>query len=768
MIRAVRRSGVRRFISTLRAVGRHYGLERKFALAVAIAAVFFGVVTVIAWTGARGFTPDRETVIWLLYVDTVLVLALGAVVARQIAKVWSERRRGLAGSGLHVRIVVLFSLVAVAPAILVAVFSALFLNFGLQAWFNERVRTAVFSSDAIAEAYLEEHRQNIRAEAFSMAYALDQEAPALMRSQRLFDRRLTVEARVRSLSEALVVDGNGRVVARDPLSLTLEFDRVPLEALEQASQGETVVLTTDGEERVRALIKLNRFIDYYLVVGRFIQPEVLQNIERTTMAVNQYRWLEESREGILITFVVIFIVVALLLLLAAVWIGLALATQISKPVSTLVTAAERVRKGDLGVRVKNAGSVGEIEILSRAFNRMTSQLEAQREGLLYANKNLDDRRRFTEAVLSGVSAGVIGIDADGLIELPNRSASELLGLDLDAAIGKPIGEVIPEMTPLINAARVGLHGHGEQEVKIVRQGETLTLFARVVSERLDGDVVGFVLTFDDITARVQAERKAAWADVARRIAHEIKNPLTPIQLASERLKRKYMDEITSDPETFRACTETIGRQVDDIRRMVDEFSSFARMPRPQLQPENLSEIITQCVFLEQNRHPEMRIDLALPPKPVHLVCDARQVSQALTNVLKNAAEAILARDVSATEPGRISVRLEPEDERSARVTLIVEDNGRGLPGEDRNRLTEPYVTTRDKGTGLGLAIVKKIMEDHNGEILIEDRDGGGARVSLVFHAAGQPAAVSGEPTVDGQTAPAEPGNVVRLQGRKTS
>jgi two-component system nitrogen regulation sensor histidine kinase NtrY len=772
MIQAARRSGLRRFIKILRVVGRQYGLERKLAFAVAIAAIFFGLVTVVAWTGPRGLTPDRDTVIWLLYVDAILVLVLGAVVGRQIVKVWSERRRGMAGSGLHVRIVLLFSLVAVAPAILVAVFSALFLNFGLQAWFNERVRTAVFSSEAIAQSYLEEHRKNIRAEAFAMANALEREAPALMRNRRFFDSRLAVEARVRSLSEALVVDGSGRVVARDPLSLTLEMDRVPEDAVEQASLGEIVVLTADGEERVRALVKLDRFIDYYLVVGRFIQPEVLQNIERTEVAVNQYRWLEESREGILITFVVIFIVVALLLLLAAVWIGLGLATQISKPISTLVIAAERVRKGDLRVRVKNTGSPGEIETLSRAFNRMTSQLESQHDGLLHANRHLEERRRFTEAVLSGVSAGVIGIDADGLIELPNRSASELLECDLRAAIGQPLAQVVPEMAPLLNEAQAGTKAHGEQEIKVIRDGRTRNLFARIVNERRGQDIVGFVVTFDDITARVEAERKAAWADVARRIAHEIKNPLTPIQLASERLKRKYMSEVTSDPEAFRACTDTIGRQVDDIRRMVDEFSSFARMPRARLNRENFSEITAQCVFLEQNRHQDITIDLALPPKPVHLVCDARQVSQALTNILKNAAEAILGRnETAAMEPGHISVTLENavDNEGSGTVTLSVKDNGRGLPAEDRHRLTEPYVTTRQKGTGLGLAIVKKIMEDHSGDLMIEDRKGGGADVRLVFKTIGRTTtAADGEAAADHDTNSDLGERVVQLQGRKTS
>ncbi|HYN39048.1 MAG TPA: HAMP domain-containing protein, partial [Rhodospirillales bacterium] len=506
---------------------RRYGLDRKLAIVVVLAAVVSGVVTVIAWTGSAEFGPDPDVVIVLLYLDTVLLLLLGAIVVRQLVRVWAERRRGLAGSGLHVRIVILFSLVAVTPAILVAVFSALFLNFGIQAWFSERVRTAVEASSAVAQAYLGEHRQSIRAEAFAMANDLNRDASALMRNPSAFDELLGVQAALRSLSEAVVVDGSGRIVSRAPLSLSLELDLVPWEAIEEADTGEVVVLSTERDDRVRAAVKLNRFIDAYLVIGRFLDPAVLAQIERTEMAVAQYRRLEQSREGILITFVMIFVIVALLLLLAAVWMGLTLATHISRPISGLIAAAERVRDGDMTVRVKPATTIGEFAMLGRAFNRMTSQLQSQQTGLLLANRDLDERRRFTEAVLSGVSAGVIGLDARTTINLPNRSAAELIGLDLDAVRGIPLAEVIPEMGELIRAAVAHPDRPCEAEVRLIRAARPRTLIVRIVAERLAGEVIGYVVTFDDITALVQAERKAAWADVARRIAHEIKNPLTP-------------------------------------------------------------------------------------------------------------------------------------------------------------------------------------------------------------------------------------------------
>lgn len=731
-----RRSFARRCNLLWKILDRRWGIERKLAFAVVLAALISGTVTVFSWTGAADFGPDPNTVVVLLYLDTILLLLLGAIVVRQLMRVWAERRRGLAGSGLHVRIVILFSLVAVTPAILVAVFSALFLNFGIQAWFSERVRTAVESSSAVARAYLGEHRQSIRAEAFAMANDLNREAATLMRNPEIFEQLLAAQAGVRSLSEATVIDGNGRVIAQATLSLALQLELVPSEAIEQADRGQVALLTSERDERVRAVIKLNRFIDAYLVIGRFIDPEVLAEIQRTEMAVAQYQRLEQSREGILITFVMIFVIVALLLLLAAVWMGLTLATHISRPISGLIAAAERARDGDLSVRVKPTTTIGEFGMLGRAFNRMTSQLQSQQQGLLLANRDLDERRRFTEAVLSGVSAGVIGLDAHATINLPNRSASELLGFDLDAARGTPLAEVVPEMAGLINNAIEQPDRSCQSEIRLIRAGRPRTLMVRVVAERLQGEVLGYVVTFDDITALVMAERKAAWADVARRIAHEIKNPLTPIQLASERLKRKYSREIKSDPDTFVACTETIIRQVEDIGRMVDEFSSFARMPRPDLKLENLNELVQQAVFLERNRFPHIHIELDVPEQPVELLCDSRQVSQALINVLKNAAEAVEGRNGlnAVLPPGWIGVTVREEIINAVQrlVYVDIEDNGRGLPEENRDRLTEPYVTTRAKGTGLGLAIVKKIMEDHNGDLSIEDRNRGGARVSLVF------------------------------------
>lgn len=724
----------RRLFARVRRWNRKSSFSRKLAFALAVAAVASGVATLATMTQPK---TDPQVVLTLLYLDILFALPLGAVVAWRLVRLWGERRRGQAGSGLHARLVVLFGLVAVTPAILVAVFAGLFLNFGLESWFSDRVRTALNASEAVAEAYLKEHKLSIVSQISAMANDLNRNAAALMRNPQRFENVLSTQAALRSLPQAAVIDSQNRVIVRTRLSLSMEFDTVPHDVLDKAaSSGEVVVLTGEQDDRVRAIIKLDRFVDAYLVVSRFVDPEVMEQTERAQGAVSQYETLEKHRESIQISFVMIFVVVALLLLLAAVWIGLNLATQMARPISNLIFAADRVGKGDLSARVASAGSSDEIGTLSRAFNRMTEQIENQQHGLIEANRELDERRRFTEAVLTGVTAGVIGLDSEQRITLPNTSAERLLATDLGGALGADIRQVFPEVSDLMQEVRGRPERTRQAQVRITRHRRVRNLLVRVAAEHVDQEVVGYVVTFDDITELLNAQRKAAWADIARRIAHEIKNPLTPIQLSAERLKRKYFKEIQSDRDTFAMCTETIVRQVEDIGRMVDDFSSFARMPQPEMKAENLAEICRQAVFVESTRHPEIHVDLRLPKKKIALRCDSRQIGRALGNVLKNAAESVDRREAGAggLPPGEIVVEVREEKTGDGgRLVVEVTDNGVGLPEEQRDRLTEPYVTTREKGTGLGLAIVKKIMEDHNGDLVLDDREPAGARVSLVFH-----------------------------------
>jgi two-component system nitrogen regulation sensor histidine kinase NtrY len=702
-------------------------LVRKAAILLGIAALGSVVASYLALRGLPPFgarRPDMDQLFLLL--NLVLVLPLLAIVVWRVVQVWTERRRGLAGSRLHVRLVVLFSLVAVIPTIVVAVFSYLLFNFGVQAWFSERVRVALSASQAVAEAYLHEHQQTIRADVVSMANDLNRDAAILGVNRQRLNQLVAAQAALRSLTEAVVFDADGTLLSRYGFSLALSLEPVPEWAMRQADSGDVAVMTSDNDDRVRALVRVPA-LGAYLYVGRFVDPTVINHMEQTQRAVAQYEQMEGERSSFQVAFSLVFLAVGVLLLTGAVWVGLSFATKLARPISSLVVAAEQVRAGDLAARVPEGDSVAEFSSLSRAFNRMTHQLEAQQGELIEANRQLDQRRRFTETVLAGVSAGVIGLDLEGRINLPNRSASILLGVDLDQAIGQDLAEVAPEMAALFAEASRRPERLAQSQVQVSRRGRSATLLVRIAAERAEGEVKGYVVTFDDITELLSAQRKAAWADVARRIAHEIKNPLTPIQLSAERLKRKYTKEIKNDLDTFTTCTDTIIRHVGDIGRMVDEFSSFARMPAPIIRDEDLIEIVRQAVFLQRTSTPEIRFNLDIPPA-ARLACDARQVSQALVNLLKNAAESIQARDAGAP-PGEITLRLR---DAAGQLALIVEDNGRGLPQEGRERLAEPYVTTRAKGTGLGLAIVKKIMEDHGGELVLEDREGGGARVMLVF------------------------------------
>ena len=712
------------------------GVARRLAIALAAAALACGISTYLAMSGSAPFESSPRTVLILLNVDLVLLLLLGTVVAHRLVRLWLERRRGSAGSRLQSRLVTLFGVVAVTPAILVSIFSALFLDLGLQAWFSQQVRTALEESSAVAAAYLKEHREGIRADVLAMATDLNRQAPQLNQNAVLLTQLVNRLAELRGLSEALVLARDGRVIAQDGLTFSLGLERIPETAMEQAEAGETVVLGSETEDRVRALVRLDRFVDGYLFVGRFIESGVLDHVRKVESTVANYKKLELQRSGIEITFVLIFVVVALLILLASVWVGLVFANKMVKPISSLIAAAERVRTGDLGARVEEGAAGDEIGSLSRAFNRMTGQLESQRSELVAANRQLDERRRFSEAVLEGVSAGVLGLDADGAITLPNRSALSLLGIGADELIGQPLDRAIPEMAALLHEARGRPERVAQAQVEIRRDGRTRTLIVRIVSEAAGTEVNGFVVTFDDITALVAAQRTAAWADVARRIAHEIKNPLTPIQLSAERLKRKYLREIQTEPDIFTACTDTIVRQVGDIRQMVDEFSAFARMPAPVMRNEDLAALARQAILLQRMANPDIAYEPVKLDEPVRIECDSRQIGQAITNLLKNAAEAIRGREAKAASDGRcghIWTRVAREGER---VLLIVEDDGPGLPPEDRDRLTEPYVTTREKGTGLGLAIVRKIMEDHGGELILGDRADGGARIGLAFTARG--------------------------------
>jgi two-component system, NtrC family, nitrogen regulation sensor histidine kinase NtrY len=712
---------------------RRAHIARRLAVVLTVAATLSGIATYVVLSGWLSFGPDVDVVLGLLYLDVILLLLLGALIARRLVQLVMARWQGSAGSRLHARLVALFSLVAVAPAIVVAVFSVGFLHYGLEAWFNQRINDALTNSLNVAQSYLEEHKEVIRGDALAMAADLNREGPALLGTPAMFQRLLDAQAALRSLTEAIVFQSNGQVLARTGFSYVLDLERLSPETLNEANHGDVVILTSDTDDRVRALVRLDNFIDAYLFVGRFVDSRVLDYMDRTRAVVDEYHSLELRRSGIQVTFAAIFGVVALLLLLAAVGVGLGFANRLATPIIRLIAAADRVRAGDLTASVPEDEDGHEIDHLSRAFNRMTAQLNSQRGELIRANQQLDQRRRFTEAVIGGVSAGVLGLDAQGRITLPNDSAAQLIGCAPDDLVGRPLIAVIPEVGGLLAGVATTPERPAEAQLELHRQDGTHTLLARASAQMDAAGIGGFVVTFDDITELLAAQRKAAWAEIARRIAHEIKNPLTPIRLSAERLKRKYLPQIRRDAEAFAASADTIVHQVDNIGRLINEFSAFARMPAPVFERESAGDLIRQAVYLQQGARPEIRFETRLPAHDVQLYCDGRQVAQALTNLLQNAVESVLEGRAAEERQGAGGWVMVELREAGDRAVIEVQDNGRGLP-EPMERLTEPYVTTRAAGTGLGLAIVKKIMEEHGGALTLGNRAAGGASVSLVFPA----------------------------------
>ena len=700
-----------------RIAGRWRELRRRLRPRVILALGYFVAVLVTVTAvyfstrapGAGKAGPASRIVLALVLGNLVLILALAAAVGWRVLKMLRERD---AGARLHVRFVTMFALAAVVPAIVMALFFGALVTRGVENWFSKRVRIVVENSATVARSYLNEQKETLSGDLQAMAFDLNRDLPVFRSSPMTFGRILEGQASARQFAAAYVLDHEGRVLASAEADNAPPFLTPPLDALQYADSGGLNEQVFEHAAQIRGLYKLRAYQDAYVYVVRRVQPGIVNNLTAAYGALQDYREAETNRHQVQAAFLLTYLESVLLAVVGAVWLGMGAANAISAPVARLVAAAHRVSAGDLDARVEVPRSPDELADLSQAFNRMTHDLQAQQRALKTASEEAETRRAFIETVLAGVSAGVLGLDSDGAITAANQPAHQLLNLGEDS-IGRPLKDVAPEFEPIAQAAaRTG--GEAEEELDIVRGGETRRLRVRA-SGVAEG---GLVLTFDDITRLVTAQRSAAWRDVARRIAHEIKNPLTPIQLSAERIRRKYRKEIQGDLETFDRCTETIIRQVGDIGRMVDEFSAFARMPAPKFEPQSANELIRQAVFAERVRDPEVAIELQEPAEEITLQCDGRMIAQELTNLLKNAGEAIQARRQGAPGmKGRITARL-VTDERG--LAFEVEDNGVGLPSADRARLTEPYVTTREKGTGLGLAIVKRIQEEHGGELVLLD------------------------------------------------
>lgn len=723
---------------------RRIKLQSRLEVLLAVLAVASAIATYITMSQKSAPTEvtSGQTMRVLLATNLALLLALGVAIGRWFVRIWTARKGMKAGSRLQARVTGFFIGIAIVPPIIMTVFSALFLEFGIQSWFSEKIRFTLNNSLEVAETYMIEHRVNIEKDMLKIAFAYNQLNFAQQRDQITLQRVAETALSTRLLSEVVIIeqpDGeDGAILAGANDGFAFTSPRIGRSLLTRASSGETVISTNNESNNVSGLIKLNSFFrPTYLYVSRDLSPQVLGYLSATRSAVADYESLEGRRSDIQIQFNVVFIIIALLILLAAIWIGLWFSSRLVNPLSNLVDAAERVGQGDLQARVPTVPSGDEVGTLSRAFNRMTDQLAKHQDALIEANNELDERRRFLEEVLEGVSAGVMGLKQDRSVFLPNRSALNLLNLAPEDLLGRELTEVVPEFNDIMEQSEQAEEGEAKGEVQIEMEGETRTLMVRVVAERQENaEIGGYVVTFDDLTEQLADQRTAAWADVARRIAHEIKNPLTPIQLSAERLKRKYLNEIKTDKDIFGQCTDTIIRQVGDLRRMVDEFSSFSRMPAPIYRDTDIADVVRQSVFLREVATPDIQFSADFGDALHDIKCDGRLIGQALSNVLKNAAEAVetrvqndKAKGNKEPEPGFVRTTLKQAGDKTI---IVIEDNGLGLPANQKDRLMEPYVTTRTKGTGLGLAIVRRIMEEHGGSVRIADRMPLGARVALTF------------------------------------
>jgi two-component system, NtrC family, nitrogen regulation sensor histidine kinase NtrY len=704
-----------------------------------------GLSTFAILTGLTPIIPSKDITTALLVLNTGLVVIMALMIGGQVLFLLKERRKGTAGAGLHIRLISLFSLIAVVPAIVVAVFAFVTLSRGLDTWFSERTQAIVNSAVNVAEEYIKNTAEATRADVANISADLNQQKPLFDSDRAAFVRRVARHAALRGLAGAFVFDqSQKRIDVNVTASDKIKFLAPSPEMIAHADKGDLVLIPpVEGGNLVRALIKLQSFPAHYFYVYRLISPAVIEQLTKTREAKAEYDRLMKQRTGVQLTFGMVYALVAFVFLLAAMWIGLWFSDRLVAPIVRLLDASRRVAQGDFGAKISTIEGIGDLETLARTFNFMTDQVAQHQAELMKTNDQLDQRRRFTEAMLAGVSAGVIGIDPEERISLTNRSALQLLGALEKELQGKPFSTALPEFAVLFELTKSRPSGFAEGQVDMQIRGRDLSFVARITTESSDDAQHGFVLTFDDITDLVSAQRNTAWADIARRIAHEIKNPLTPIQLSAERLKRKYSKQIHSDRLVFEQCTDTIIRQVGDIGRMVDEFSSFARMPKAAPEPMNLAEVIKDATMLQRVSTRDIDIDIDISKADFEFMFDRRLITQAVTNLVKNASEAIDARELQENlERGHVDV----EAGLDHQIPFIrVTDNGIGLPKENRNRLAEPYMTTREKGTGLGLAIVKRIMEEHGGHLRLQDAPSGtGAQVTLEFSRLSEPVLVSAE------------------------
>ena len=660
----------------------------------------------------------------VLLIDLIYVIMVAALVGQNLVQMVAARRRQSAGSRLHLRLTGVFAVMALLPTITVAVFATLSVNMGLEAWFSDRVGRVVDNSVLAAQAYEDEHRRDLEQDARALASLIDATHRAavflddgelrqiLSRGQRGIQR---------GLREAFVIDGTGAIRARGERSYLFDYEEPTTGQISKAQDAGVMIIQDWDNNEFRALLPLEEIPDRYLYVSREVDGAILSLLDETQETAVFYQQRESERGRVLFEFGLLYVGFAVILILAAIWLGMWFAERLSRPVGRLTSAAQRVGEGDLDVRVREEHGDDEIAQLSSYFNQMTRQLKGQRDRLLANTEQIERRRRLFDSVLGSVSSGVVGLDSEGRVTFVNRAAERLLAWDVENQQQLALSVAIPEFAALFDKLQTTSSGFAQEEIKVSRGGRMENLLVRMSTRtRDDATAEGFVVAFDDVTDLVTAQRMAAWGDVARRIAHEIKNPLTPIKLSAERIKRKFGRQLEQDEaEALEQLTDVVVRQTDDLRRIVDEFSKFARMPEPQTRNEDLSALLREAVVLQEAGQPDVRFVTDFYDNDIWAELDATMIAQALTNLIKNAGEAIESlQEKGAPEDHvpqvMVTSRLEADE-----AVIEISDNGIGLP-EDRSRLFEPYVTTREKGTGLGLPIVKKIIEEHSGTLSLVD------------------------------------------------
>ncbi|MFY9953654.1 ATP-binding protein [Bradyrhizobium sp.] len=685
-----------------------------FAVGLALLSAF---LTFVVLTGLTRIEPTREVVGSFLLINAATILLLVGIIVREVWLMVQARRRGRAAARLHVQIVSLFSVIAVLPAVMVAIVANVTIDRGLDRLFSGPTREVIQNSLIIARAYTYEHAQLIRGDILGMANDIAHARPLFDQDRGSFRQLLTASAQSRNLPGAMLIDQDRNVLETAQTGIQQNFTTPPQDFLSNVNETEPQIAVFPEANYVAAVIRLRAFDNTFLYVARLLDPRVVTQLKQTETSVAEYAQVESRRLGIQVAFALMFAVIALTILMASVLIGLNFANWLVAPIRRLMGAANVVSTGDLHVQVPVHKSEGDLAQLGETFNKMTQELRTQRDELVSASDLIDSRRRFIEAVLSSASAGIIGVDASGSVGILNRSAEKLIGHAESETLDHPLSDVLPELDDMMQAAREGTQRLVQGQITITRDGQERNLSVRVSAEQTSQSRDSYIITLDDITELVSAQRTSAWGDVARRIAHEIKNPLTPIQLSAERIRRKFGKVITEDKAIFDQCTDTIVRQVDDIRRMVDEFSRFARMPKPVMEDEDVADTVRQAVFLMKVAHPDLDIETDIKQDPLKAQFDRRLISQAVTNIIKNATEAIEQVSPEELGKGRIEVIAARENDD---IVIDVIDNGIGLPKMARARLLEPYVTTRAKGTGLGLAIVGRVLEDHGGRIELKD------------------------------------------------